>query len=66
MSEPLKEMAHFAGKACGTIVKDVAEFSQPLTEAFRQGWREAMADQPKPAPKTEPAPAADNHAAESA
>ena len=35
MSEPLKEMAHFAGKACGTIVKDVAEFSQPLTEAFR-------------------------------
>ena len=64
MSEPLKEMAHFAGKACGTIVKDVAEFSQPLTEAFRQGWQEAMADQPKP--KTESAPAADNHAAESA
>ncbi len=64
MSNPLKEMAHFAGKACGTIVKDVAEFSQPLSEAFRQGWRKAMADQPKP--KTEPAPAADKHAAESA
>lgn len=47
MSNVLNEMAHFAGKACGTIVKDVADFSQPLSEAFRRGWQEAMAERPK-------------------
>jgi hypothetical protein len=48
MSDAVKEIFEFAGKACGTIVKDLADISQPLTEAFRRGWRQAIADQPPP------------------
>jgi len=55
-------MFEFAGKACGIIVKDLADFSQPLAEAFRRGWREAM--EQKPAPQA--APTSTNHASESA
>ena len=56
MNKTLLEIAEFSGKAGGTIVKDVAEISPPLTEAFGRGWREAMAEQPK----TEPAPTSNN------
>ncbi len=56
MSDTLIEMAEFAGRACGTITKDVADFSQPLAEAFRRGWREAMEEKPR----SRPAPAADS------
>jgi hypothetical protein len=62
MSDPLTEMFEFAGKACGIIVKDLADFSQPLAEAFRRGWREAMEKQSA----AERAPAPPNHASESA
>lgn len=62
MNQTLNEIAEFVGKACGTIVKDLAEISPPLTEAFRRGWREAMADKPK----TKPAPVDAKQAAESA
>lgn len=62
MSEPLNEVFQFLGKACGTIVKDLADISQPLTEAFRRGWREAMTEQPQ----TESTPSSSNHAPESA
>jgi hypothetical protein len=62
MSDPLTEMFEFAGKACGIIVKDLADFSQPLAEAFRRGWRVAM--EQKPAPQA--APTSTNHASESA
>ncbi|MFQ5664377.1 MAG: hypothetical protein ACE5HL_11160 [Terriglobia bacterium] len=62
MNQTLNEIAEFTGKACGTIVKDLAEISPPMTEAFRRGWREAMQDKPK----TAPAPAASNSAPESA
>jgi len=60
MSDPLTEMFEFAGKACGIIVKDLSDLSQPLAEAFRRGWRDAMADKPA----TRPAP--QNHASDSA
>lgn len=65
MSDPLMEMAEFAGKACGTIVKDVADISKPLAEAFRRGWREALGERPasQPASSTTNAP---NQAPESA
>ncbi|MFQ5723797.1 MAG: hypothetical protein ACE5G6_04835 [Terriglobia bacterium] len=56
MSDPLLEIAEFAGKASGTIVKDVADFSQPLADAFRRGWREAMEKKPKTEPAGEQAP----------
>lgn len=58
MSDPLIEMAEFTGKACGTIAKDVADFSKPLAEAFRRGWREAMEEKsrPRPAPEGDSAP----------
>lgn len=46
MSDPLIEMAEFAGKASGTIVRDLADLSKPLAEAFRRGWRQAMSDEP--------------------
>lgn len=58
MSDPLIEIVEFAGKACGTIAKDLAEVSTPLGEAFRRGWRQAWAHQPESAPEasgTEPA-----------
>lgn len=61
MSDPLVEIAEFAGRACGIIVKDVAEASQPLAAAFRRGWREALTGQSK----TEAAPSASKTAAES-
>ncbi|MEE8199910.1 MAG: hypothetical protein V3R29_01970 [Candidatus Acidoferrales bacterium] len=56
MSNPLMEIAEFAGKASGTIVKDVADFSRPLADAFRRGWREAMEEKPKTEPAAKPAP----------
>lgn len=55
MSDPFEQMAEFTGKACGTIVRDVADISKPLTEAFRRGWRRAMTDEPK-AEATPPVP----------
>lgn len=44
MSDPVTEMFEFAGKACGIVVKDLADVSHPLAEAFRRGWRQAMAE----------------------
>lgn len=62
MSDTLQEMFEFAGKASATIVKDLAEICEPLTEAFRRGWRQGMAEQPKPGS----APSASNQAPGSA
>jgi len=59
MSDPLTEMFEFAGKACGIIVKDLSDLSQPLAEAFRRGWRGAWAEksaQPAEAPASPQAP----------
>ncbi|MFQ5777095.1 MAG: hypothetical protein ACE5IP_03720 [Terriglobia bacterium] len=62
MSDPFEQMAEFAGKASGIIVRDLADISKPLTEAFRRGWRRAMTDEPK----TDGAPSAPDSASESA
>lgn len=62
MSDTLNEILEFAGKACGTIVKDLADISEPLAESFRRGWREAMEDKPAAQPASRPS----NHASESA
>lgn len=51
MSDPLSEIFEFAGKACGTIAKDLAEVSTPLGEAFRRGWRQAWTQKPESAPE---------------
>ncbi len=56
MNRAFIEMAEFAGRACGTVAKDLAEFSQPLAEGFRRGWREAMKEKPKTEPAAEQAP----------
>lgn len=61
--DPFLEMAEFAGRACGTVVKDVADFSKPMADAFRRGWREAMTE--RPVPQTEPAPPAASQPSES-
>jgi hypothetical protein len=63
MSDPFIEMAEFAGRACGTIAKDLAEVSVPLAEAFRRGWQEAMTRQATTAPA--PAPPSSEQASES-
>ncbi len=59
-NDTLEEIARFTGKACAIIARDLADLSQSFTAAFRQGWRETMEEKPKPAP------AAQNHAPESA
>lgn len=64
MSDPFIEMAEFAGRACGTIAKDLADVSQPLAEAFRRGWQEAMTRQTASA--SEPAATSPEQASESA
>jgi hypothetical protein len=55
MNKTLYEIAKFTGKACGTVVKDLAEISQPLGEAFREGWREAMSERPAAQAASSPA-----------
>lgn len=62
MSDPLERIAEFVGKASGTIVKDLADISRPLTEAFGRGWHKAMTDEPK----AEPAPPDSDSAHQSA
>ncbi|MGH9777997.1 MAG: hypothetical protein ACRD5I_06265 [Candidatus Acidiferrales bacterium] len=59
-NDTLEEIARFTGKACAIIARDLADLSQSFTVAFRAGWRETMEEKPKPAP------AAQNHAPESA
>ncbi len=59
-NDTLEEIARFSGKACAILARDLADLSQSFTAAFRQGWRETMAEKPKPAA------AAQNHAPESA
>ncbi len=59
-NDTLEEIARFSGKACAIIARDLADLSQSFTVAFRAGWRETMEEKPKPAP------AAQNHAPESA
>ena len=46
MNDTLLEMARYTGKAAGIILRDVAEISPTLTEAFLRGWREKISDQP--------------------
>jgi len=46
MSDPLEEIFEFAGKAAGTIARDLEDVSKPLGEAFRRGWRQAWAEKP--------------------
>jgi hypothetical protein len=58
-NDTLEEIARLTGKGCAIIARDLADFSQSFTAAFRQGWRETMEKKPKPAP-------AANHAPESA
>ena len=41
MSDPLEEIFEFAGKAAGTIARDLEDVSRPLGRAFRRGWRQA-------------------------
>ena len=59
MSETLKEMAEFLGRAAGTIARDLGELreklgprAENLSEAFRRGWREGWCEETpaKPAP----------------
>ena len=62
MSDPLEEIFEFAGKAAGTIARDLEDVSKPLGQAFRRGWRRAWAEKP-----TQPADAlASPQASESA
>ena len=50
MNKTLEEIAQFTGKAAGIIVRDLADISPPLTEAFRRGWREKTEDEPAAQP----------------
>lgn len=50
MSDPFIEIAEFAGKACGIIARDMADFSRPLGEAFRRGWDNAWEEQTQTTP----------------
>jgi hypothetical protein len=45
MSDPFIEISEFTGRACGIISRDLADFSQPLAEAFRRGWRTAWEEE---------------------
>ncbi len=56
MNDTLLEMARYTGKAAGIILRDLAEISPTLTEAFMRGWREKMNDQPAPQPASTTAP----------
>ena len=56
MSDPFLEIAEFTGRACGTIVRDVAEFSKPLSEAFQRGWQRAWEKEPASEPVPSPSP----------
>ena len=55
MSDPLEEIFEFAGKAAGTIARDLEDVSKPLGQAFRRGWRRAWAEKPTQ-PADAPAP----------
>ena len=50
MSDPFIEISEFTGRACGIITRDLADFSKPLSEAFRRGWRSAWEEQSEPSP----------------
>lgn len=54
MSDPLEEIFEFAGKAAGTIARDLQDVSKPLGQAFRRGWRRAWAEK-SPQPAASPA-----------
>ena len=59
MSDPLEEIFEFAGKAAGTIARDLEDVSRPLGQAFRRGWRQSWAEksaQPAEAPASPQAP----------
>ncbi|HXE75885.1 MAG TPA: hypothetical protein VNN18_09665 [Candidatus Xenobia bacterium] len=55
MNDTLLEMARYTGKAAGILLRDLAEISPPLTEAFLRGWREKkIDDEPARASATAP------------
>ena len=51
MKKFLDEAAEFTGHACGTISRDLSDFSRPLGAAFLRGWRSAWEE----AAETDPA-----------
>ncbi len=56
MNDTLLEMARYTGKAAGIILRDLADISPALTEAFYRGWREKIDDQPAAQPASTSAP----------